>query len=382
MPEEKEESQEEFGWENLTAHDDGSRDMDMGGDPPPEPEPKPEAATQEQPAGTPTEAAPEPEPTPVAAPTEQAAETPEGKTEETPPADPVYTLPGGKKVTQAELAANPELLQNLVTQSNQYTDAQRLAEERKLKLAEVEADRRRLLDQYTEWEMNQRLAAEQPAPAAPLQRPDTKVLEGIYGPHLDKLVTDGRLSTDQRAEFGNVMSEYMYDQQNNHNLITAIATDGARRLDALESRLSGEVVPDLQRRQQQDAVSMDQTVQQNVATRPGYEALANPEEWNRLKLFISEKVNASPRDYEGRPTFDPMFDGDSMAQMYDALTGADTRAMLVALKAKQAEADKLTTAMAGGETAAKAGTPPIKQPSKMTPEQEAMDFRDPSMATG
>jgi len=71
-----------------------------------------------------------------------------------------------------------------------------------------------------------------------------------------------------------------------------------------------------------------------------------------------------------------------MTQMYDAMTGAETRAALLALKAAQAAADKNATALAAGETAARAGTPPIAQPSALTPEQEAMDFTDPSMATG
>ncbi len=153
-------------------------------------------------------------------------------------------------------------------------------------------------------------------------------------------------------------------------------------MNALEAKISGEVVPDIEQRQQQDVVFWEQNVQQGVAAKPGYEALAKPEEWERLKLFISEKVNASPKTAEGKPTFDPQFDVDSMAQMFDAMTGAEMRATLMALKATQEKADKQTATMAGGETAAKAGTPPIKQPSKMTPEQEAMDFHDPTMATG
>lgn len=385
MPEEKkEESQASLaGWEDLTAHDDGSRDM--GGEPPVDPEPTPVVEDPLQPAETPTEAAPEPTVEPIVEPTAQAAETQKEGTEGVPPEEPVYTLPGGKKVTQAELTADPKLLQDLVTQSNQFTDAQRIAKERKDELVALQADNRRLLDQYTDWEMKQRAMVEQPAPAEPAQRPEGKVLEGIYGPHLDKLVTDGRLSQDQRSEFGNVISEYMFDEQNRMNLISTLTAQAVQRMDAIENDLRGGaayIVPDIQRRQQQDAVLVDQSVHQNVAARPGYEALVDPEEWNRLKLFISEKVNASPRDTEGRPTFDPMFDGDSMAQMYDAMTGADMRAALVAAKTAQAEADKLTTTMAGGETAARAGTPPLKQPSKKTPEEEAMDFGDPSMATG
>lgn len=381
MPEEtKEESQEEFGWEDLRNHDDGTRDM---GDPIEEaPEaPAPEAGEQAQPAETEPEAAPEPE-AKADEPTEQAAETTEGE-EEASKKELVYTLPGGKKVTQAELAGDPELLEKLVTQSNQYTDSQRIAKERKDKLEEVEAANRKLLDQFTAAEMQQRAMEQQQLPQqAPPQRPEGKVLEGVYGAHLDKLVTDGRLTTDQRSEFGNVLAEYMFDQQNTHNLITTVVAEGQAAINQLREQLQGDVVPDLERRQQQDVAYLAQQVQRGVSTRPGYEALENPDEWNRLQTFIAEKVNASPRDAEGRPTFDPQYNEDSMAQMYDAMTGAETRAALLALKARLEGADKETMSKTGGETSARAGTPPQKQPSPLTPEQEAMDFRDPTMATG
>jgi len=369
------------GWEDLTSQDDGRPDLGEPEAPPVEPEPTP-VGRQEQPAATPVEVPPEPviAETAPAAPTGEAA-APPAEGEGQPPAEPVYTLPGGKQISQAELAANPELLKQLVTHSNQLSHFQTLAEERQSALTASELERRRLLDQYTDWEMQQRTQQAQPE-APPAQRPDQKVLEGIYGGHLDAMVKEGRLSEDQRGEFGNVLSEYLFDHQNIHNLVGTLAQQGNQRIDALEARLVGEVVPDVQRRQQQDSLLLHQNVQQTVATKPGYEALAQPDEWQRLQTFIGEKVNASPRDHEGKPTFNPWFDADTMAQMYDAMTGAETRAALFALKAAQAAADKNTTALAGGETAARAGGPPIAQPSPLTPEQEAMDFTDPSMATG
>lgn len=388
MPEDpiKEESQtEEFGWEDLTSQDNGRPDMGEPAEPPPEPPPAPEpepAKPQEQPAETPPEPAQEPAAAEPAA-AESGAETPPVTEEKPPEEEIVYTLPGGKKVTQADLAKDPELLNKLVTHSNQLTYFQQLAEERETKLNLAEAEKRKLLDQYTEWEMQQAAAAQQQQqPQEPLKRPETKVLEGMYSPHLDKMVADGRLTEDQKGEFGNVISEYLFDLQNVHNLINSVVQAGTERFAGLEGSLLGEVVPDVQRRQHQDAVSMDQNVQQNVAARPGYESLAEPAEWNRLKLFIAEKVNASPRDAEGHPTFDPIFDGDTMAQMFDAMTGADTRAALIALKQAQEQAAKNEAVMAGGETSARTGAPPPKQPSPMTPEDEAMDFTDPSMATG
>jgi hypothetical protein len=199
---------------------------------------------------------------------------------------------------------------------------------------------------------------------------------------LDKLVTDGRLTQDQRNEFGNVLAEYMFDQQNTTNLINNVVALGEQRIAQIEQQLFGEIVPDVQQRKRTDAYSADYYVQQTAAAQPGYEALATPEEWNRLKLFIAEKVNASPRDAEGNPTFDPMFDAPSMMQMYDAMTGADLRAKLAEQKAAQEAAAAAVASKAGGETAARASKPPLRQPSKMTPEDEAMDFSDPRLATG
>lgn len=381
MPEDpnKEGTQDEMGWEDLTSQDSGRPDMGEPEAPPAEPEPTP-AGQQEQPAETPPEPAQEPaaaEPPPA----EPVAEVPEGTEEQPPVEEQIYTLPSGKKVTQSELAADPKLLEQLVTHSNQLSHFQTLAEERQLALTEAEIERRRLLDQFTAQEMQRQAAAVQPEPDPP-QRPEAKVLEGMYSPHIDKMVEAGRITADQKTEFGGIISEYLFDLQNVHNLINTVVQAGQERFHGLESSLHGEVVPDVQRRQQQDAVSLDQNVWQNVAARPGYESLTEQAEWNRLKLFITEKVNASPRDANGNPTFDPIFDGDTMAQMYDAMTGAGTREALIALQKAREEADKQETALAGGETSARSGPPPPKQPSPLTPEQEAMDFTDPSMATG
>jgi hypothetical protein len=71
-----------------------------------------------------------------------------------------------------------------------------------------------------------------------------------------------------------------------------------------------------------------------------------------------------------------------MAQMYDAMTGGDMRAKLEAHKVVQETASKQAVTQAGGETSARAGGPVLRQPSKMTPEDEAMDFSDPRMASG
>jgi hypothetical protein len=231
--------------------------------------------------------------------------------------------------------------------------------------------------------MQQAAQAQQVGQAPPPQRPASSAIQGHFAGHLDQLVADGRLSEDQRHEFGNVIAEYMYDHQRTTNMINHAINMGAQRIAELEGQLTGQVLPDLQQRQQSDALAWENHVQQSLAAQPGYESLATPEEWNRLKLFIGEKVAASPRDHEGNPSFNPLFDVETMSRMYDAMMGPELRKQLEAQRAAQEQKSKEAAAMAGGETTARASTPPQqRQPSKMTPEDEAMDFSDPSMATG
>lgn len=379
MPEiEKEEHQEELGWEDLTSSGDGrSEGFDE-----PEPKPGPEGE-QAQGAEATTEVTPEPpEPGAPTEPVAKGAEQ-EGESAEAKPAEEkTWTLDGGETVTAADLAANPDLITQIVTRSNQAVNYQRLAEQRGQQAVEADAERRRLLDQYTDWQMQQAQAVDQAQAPPPLQRPPAAAITGHYAPAVDQLVADGRLTEDQKTEFGGVISEYMYDHQKTINMVNEVVRAGAERINYLEDQLFGDVVPDVQRRRQMDALTLDQTVQQTVASQAGYEALTDQGEWNRLKHFIALKVNASPRDYEGNPTFDPQFDSETMAQMYDAMTGGDIRAKLEAQKVVQEEASKQVVAQAGGETSARAGRPVPRHPSKMTPEEEAMDITDPRMASG
>lgn len=333
-----------------------------------EPEPEQEAQT--------AETAEQPAVEAEAAVDQQAAQEPE-------PQDVVFTLPGGKKVTKAELIADEKLLSNLVTHSNQLTNFQRLAEERKAKLEQVEAENRRVLDEYTRWQMQQQAQQQaqqmqQPQP----QRPPAQVIEGHFAPVLDQMVQDGRLSQDHRTEFGPLIAEYLFDHQNLRNMVASVIQAGQQEFQNLRQTLDGDVVPNVQQFRVQQATALDQQVQQEIATIPGYEGLADPNEWNRLKAFISEKVNASPRLENGRPSFDPQFDPITMAQMYDAMTGAELRQQIATEKARQQQASQQTRSMVGGEAAARAGGPVPKKPGKLTPEEEAMDFGSPNMMTG
>lgn len=387
MPElEKEENQEEFGWENLAAHDDGSRDM---GDvlPPksedPEPPAPPPAETVEKPLETPPEPAeptvPVTEEPPVAGAAE--AQVAEG---ETPPEDEViYTLPGGVKVTKAELIADDKKLQDLVTHSNQLTHFQKLSEERETARLQAEAEKREVLDRYTAAQMaqQQQQAADMPAP----ERPPGKAIEAHFEPALAAMVADGRLTEDHKSEFGGLIAEHMYDMQTVKNLVAEVVRVGGQELGTLQQQLAGEVVPHVQDFQDQTLRATERQIQQEAATIPGYEALAKPEEWQRLVSFVHEKIQLGGFDANGAPIFNPNLDPTTAAQMYDAMTGAELRQQLLAQKAleEQQGKDAQVAAQVTGEGASRAGGPPVvKQPSELTPQEEAMDFTDPAMMTG
>jgi hypothetical protein len=386
---EKEEIQEEFGWEKLSAHDDGSRDM---GDvlPPKAEDPKLGAAEV-------AETAPTPEPVPELKPdAEKAVDklvadgtvevAPDGG--ETPKSDVVYTLPGGKKVTKAELIADDKLLGNLVTHSNQLTHFQKLAEDRATKLAQAEAEKREALDKFTQFQMTQQQQQQQQQlqqqQAAP-PRPPAKVIESFFEPALNTMVSEGRLTEDHKKEFGGLIAEHLFDMAQVHHLINQVIQAGSADINEIRSSLQGEVIPNVNAFKDQRVRSVEAEVQQQAAAIPGYEALANPEEWQKLTEFVTQKIMASGVDSEGKPIFNPNLDPQTAAQMYDAMTGADLRAQLAAQQAMKAQqaADGAVRAAVSGDGAARAGGPPVvKQPSTMTPFDEAMDFSDPQMSTG
>lgn len=372
MERESTEKQDEFGWEDVSRFDDGAPDMGEPAHEEPEPEPAPKPAPQ--PDATPATASQE-------EPAAEAAAAPEG---EPPQAEEVvYTLPGGQKVKQSELAANPELLQKLVTHSNQLTNYQRLAEERQARIEQVQAENRQILDQFTAWQMQQQQAQHPQQQQAPA-RPDPTVVQGSFAPYVAQLRAQGRITDDQAEDFGNLISEYLYDQQAVGNTINTVASLFNQRLMDLEQRVTGQIVPDLEMRAQSEHQAHAAWVQQEVAQRPGYEALAQNENWEELKRFIAQKVAASPRDAQGNPTFDPVFDPETMAQMYDAMTGAQLRVQMAAEAAKktQQEAARQQAVNAGGESTARAATPPRRAPGEPTPEEEAMDIADPRLAIG
>jgi len=371
--------QEEFGWEDVTPHDDGQRDMG-------EPRSEPESGAVTAPAET-APVTTEPEPTqPAVAADGQTAEGAAvegglpGTLEEV-----MFTLPGGKKITKADLIADDKLLSNLVTHSNQVSHFQKLAEERKAQAEAAMAEQRRVLDEFTQMQMRQNALQQhsQQQSQPPPERPSAQVLESAFAPHLDKLVNDGRLTQEHRTEFGSLISEYLFDQRNVLQTMNILAQQAEQKFAAVDQQLIGSVQPTVDLFVQDRANQFVHAVQQEAASIPGYEVLADQNEWNRLQTFISEKVQSGGFGPDGRPKFDPNFDPITMAQMYDAMTGAALRQQMLLEAAQKDQQQKQTqqAAMVGGETTARAGGPPKpKQPAKVTPEEEAMDFTDPAMA--
>ena len=198
------------------------------------------------------------------------------------------------------------------------------------------------------------------------------------------MVQDGRLTEDHKQEFGGLIAEHMFDMQQIHNLISEVIRVGGQEIGAVQQQIAGEVVPSVQDFQEQNLRAAEWQIQQEAATSPGYEALAEPETWQRLVSFVHEKIQAGGYDAHGRPMFNPNLNAETARQMFDAMTGAELRAQILAGKALQEQRakDGEVTAQVSGEGAAKAGAPPIRKPSQMTPHEEAMDFSDPTMATG
>jgi hypothetical protein len=199
------------------------------------------------------------------------------------------------------------------------------------------------------------------------------------------MVQSGRLTEDHKNEFGGLIAEHMYDMQNIKSLIQEVVNAGAADLQRIEQQIQGEIAPNINDFKTQSLRATEQQVQQGAASVPGYEALQDPTEWQRLIDFVSQKIESGGYGPDGKPVFNPDLDPQTACQMYDAMTGAELRQKLLAQKAleEQQAKDGQTAAAVSGETAAKAGGPPVqRQPSKMTPQEEAMDFSDPHMTAG
>jgi hypothetical protein len=299
----------------------------------------------------------------------------------------------GKKYTAEEVVKDPELVKKMATHYNQVGHFQKLLdEERKAKSEQAEAITRLEAEKQAierEWvarkmkeENEARKRAEQTEEeVAPPPRPANKVLQAQLKPYIDQLKADGRLTDDEIDEHSGMIAEYVFDQANMATLINKVAAGALAKIDEQSKRIEqieSFVNPAIQTWDQERAMREDVNIQKEAAAIDGYKELADQENWEKLKKYVSEKIAASPKDSEGRPTFDPIFDAETMAQQWDAMNGPTYRKALAELK-KRAEAEKKEEAKKASGSASSGGKD-LKKKAKpkgpMTPQEEALDFGD------
>jgi hypothetical protein len=287
------------------------------------------------------------------------------------------------EVPEGELGA---AFKKAATHFNQVAHYQEIADKRQTQLEELQQNQQQLLNQFTAMQMAQEQQQQQQQHVAqqPQEepRPHPEQLRGAFKPYLDALKEQGRLSEDEYEEHQGLISEYLYDSMRQAKAINDIAAYFEQRIQAIE----GVAVPTYQSNQVREAQERDQSVWQDVAKLEGYEALADPEEWSRLKEYITNKVLNSKKDSQGNPLFDPIFDTETMAQQYDAMQGAIMRKALAEQKNIAEAAKKKAVGQAAGNApgggGAPQGRPKAKSPKEVTPESDALDWSDPTKAMG
>jgi len=303
-----------------------------------------------------------------------------------------FTL-DGKKFTAEEIAADPELISKMATHYNQVPHFQKIAEDHKATIAEreealakAEAENQRLYNEWTrtrmqnEDERKRAAQAEADKAAAPPPRPATDILKTQLKPYIDSLKTDGRLTEDEVDEHSGLISEYIYDTLETRELIKNVTAHFAKELDSLK----GFINPAIKTWDEEQAIRSDADIQKGAAAIEGYEALAKPEKWDELKAYITNKISNSPKDSEGRPLFDPVFDAETMAEQFDAMEGKAMRAALGKKKKAAKKATKDDARKAGG-SATSGGKAPKKRPKPkkpLTEADEALNWGDNKFAGG
>jgi hypothetical protein len=303
-----------------------------------------------------------------------------------------YTL-DGKKYTAAEVASNPELLSKMATHYNQVGHLNKLLdEEREAKskqaeaIAQLEAENKAIESEWVKRKMAEDNAAAKAAEEAkeeiePTPRPSNKVLQAQLKPYIDQLKEDGRLTEDEIDEHSGLIAEYVYDNANMTNLINKVAAAALSKIDAQTKRIEQIehfVNPAIKTWSREQAEKADVEIMKKAAAIEGYKELEDPANWEKLKKYVSEKIAASPKDSEGNPTFDPIFDAETMAAQWDAMNGPTTRKALAELKKRAEDAKKEEARLAGGDSSSGGKKPRKKSKPKgaPTPQDEALDWGD------
>jgi len=295
----------------------------------------------------------------------------------------------GKKYSVDDLT--PELVSKMATHYNQVGHFQKIAEERDkaiaerdAKLRELESRNRQVVDEWAVHKMQQEQAAsrrekEQREQESVIPRPSTQQLSTAFKPYLDKLVEEGRLTLDEVDEHSGLVAEYLFDTYSRDQRTSQEFQSLQSRLEHLENFVS----PAVTSWDQRTAIERDASIRDAVSKMEGYEELQDPQNWEKLKGYVTQKIMNSPKDAEGNPLFDPLFDAETMAEQWDAMTAKVMRKALAQKRTtagSEAEADKRR---AGGSAASGGQTPRRKAGKKgpATPEDDALDFTDNRRAT-
>jgi hypothetical protein len=293
-----------------------------------------------------------------------------------------YTL-DGKKYTAEEIAADPKLLGKMTTHYNQVGNLSKLLDEERGNLtskdeaiAALEAEKQQIQDEWVRAKMALDAEANKSPveEAKPVERPSTKVLTEHFRPVLDQMKEDGRLSEDEIDEHSGLVAEYLFDTIQTRTTVEEVAKYFAKEIDQIKQFIN----PAIQTWSREEAIRADASTQKEAASLEGYQDLDSPENWESLKEYITKKIANSPKNSDGSPQFDPVFDAETMREQWDAMQGAAMRKALAATKAAAEKQQKEDARKAGGSAASGGKTPKKKpKPKKpLTPQEEALDFGD------
>jgi hypothetical protein len=307
-------------------------------------------------------------------PPEEGEKAAEPETEEPETDEPTYNLPGGITVKASELAGDSEEMKKLVNKAHQVAHYQSLYEKEKAAREKEAADWQQIRDQWVKDQMTQQPGAERgretPAPPPAPERPPAAQIRGAFEPYLKTLVEQGRISEDHVAEDGGMISEYLFDQMVLRQSLEQALTAYEERIAELEDRFG----PVDENVRTQRVLATEKSVQNEVASTPGYEDFADPVKWGQLKDYVSQIIVNSGTNQDGEPNFQPTFDARTMMRMADSMMGPAMRQALAARQREVAERQARETQQAAGESQGRAARPGTPREREMTPEEMAMDF--------
>jgi hypothetical protein len=290
------------------------------------------------------------------------------------------TLPDGSKMAVPKELAEHEQFKKLVTQDHQVAHYQKLAEERQAQLDELQKQqdqkRQEAIDILLQQQAAQAEQAQQQQQVQQFQRPPADKIKEHFTPMIAQMQAEGRITEEEAYDHGGLIAEQLFQNALLEQKIAQLEHGMTQVVTAMPTQ----EMFDLFRAQQ--VQTEEAKLLAEVSNRQGYEDLTNPDEWQKLKDFVAQKIANSPKDGEGNPTFNPLFDADTVCALYDAMMAPTWRAAIQKQRAQAEEDAKTSAKQAAGDSASKAPAKPTPPKAPMTPELDAMTFDDPKAATG